>query len=102
MRTRKELDELLRTIPNISNVYFQPPPNIQMQFDCIVYELSDIHTMRADNKHYIGHKRYTVTLITKKYDEAITEALMKKFDMISFSRSFKTDNLYHYVFDLYF
>lgn len=102
MRTRKELDELLRNIPGITNVYFQPPPNVQMQFDCIVYELSDIHTMRADNKHYIGHKRYTITLITKKYDENIANVLMEKFDKISFSRMFRSDNLYHHVFDLYF
>ena len=102
MATRKELDSLLREIPGIDRVYFQPPPNFQMEFDCIVYELADIHTRRADNKHYVVHKRYTVTLVMRKYNEATIDALLNKFDMISFSREFRSDNLYHHVFDLYF
>lgn len=102
MGTRVQLDALLHEIPGIEHVYFQPPPNLQMEFDCIVYELADIHTMRADNKHYIQHKRYTVTLVMRKYKEETIDALLNKFDMVSFNREFRSDNLYHHVFDLYF
>ena len=102
MGTRVQLDAILRQVPGISHVYFQPPTNLQMEFDCIVYELTDVHTMRADNKHYIRHKRYTVTIIQRKYNEGTIDALLNMFDMASFNRSFKSDNLYHHVFDLYY
>lgn len=102
MATRLELDARLRAIPGVEHVYFQPPENVRMQFPCIVYELADIHTRRADNKHYVKHKRYTVTYVTRNWDESMLDKILESFEMASFNRSFKSDNLYHFVYDLYF
>lgn len=97
---RLELQEKLSKL--VPNVYFQPPSNVRMSYPAIVYSLDKAHAKHADNQIYIRHFCYTVTFISSKYDEAKILEILDSFEMISFTRTFVSDNLYHTVFQLYF
>ena len=47
MNRRYELQAVLEGILGSGNVYFQPPENLKMRYDCIVYERSEIETVHA-------------------------------------------------------
>lgn len=101
MGTRAELQSLLETLLNSRNVYFQPPPTIQMKYPCIVYNLDDMDTKFADNNPYRVERRYSLTVIDKDPDSPIIDkvALLQK---CIFDRHFVSDNLNHNVFIIYF
>ena len=101
MGTRIELQDLLETVLGSRNVYFQPPPTLQMLYPCIVYNLNDMKTIFADNNPYKIEKRYSLTVIDKNPDSSIPDkiALLQK---CIFDRHFVTENLNHNVFIIYF
>ena len=102
MASRLELHNELKTLLGSENVYFQPPESFKMQYDCIVYKLNDISNDFANNKTYFYHKRYEVTLITKKADNDKVDAIIQHFPYCIFNRSFVNDNLYHHIFYIYY
>ena len=65
MNRRYELQAVLEGILGSGNVYFQPPENLKVRYDCIVYERSEIETVHADNAPYRLLDRYQVTVIYK-------------------------------------
>lgn len=101
MDRRLELHELLVEILGSRNVYFQPPPNVVMQYPAIVYSLDDIWSRHADNSGYMHRDRYSVTLIDRNPDNG-TKHKLAHLGLCSFSRAFQADGLNHYAFDLYF
>ena len=84
--------------------YFQPPtsPTTKLQYPCTVYSLSNIYTDSADDKNYRATRRYSLTYITKDPGDEWIARFLNEFQMISFSRHFTSDNLNHYIFDLYY
>lgn len=98
-RDRKELGQKLKELFG-SNIYFQRPPNIGMKYPCVVYRLSSMPAGHADNRPYCVGKRYQVTYITQDPDASIDG--MFSFPSCRFDRVFINDNLYHYVFELYY
>lgn len=84
-----------------SNVYFQPPPNIQMRYPAIVYQRDDADTRFADNQPYTYIKRYQVTVMDGDPDSVLPD-LVGQLPMSTFSRFFVSDGLNHDVFTLYF
>lgn len=101
MGTRLELQELLKTILGSDNVYFQPPPTIQMNYPCIVYRRDDIRTEYAGNNPYSHKTRYTVTVIDRNPDSTIHREI-GKLPLSSFDRFYAADNLNHDVYSLFF
>jgi hypothetical protein len=101
MADRLALQALLVDILGSSNVYFQPPSNITMQYDCIRYELDDIQPKHAGNKPYSLADRYSVTYICRDPDSAIIKELAS-LPKCLFERSYQADNLNHYVYNLFF
>ena len=103
MGTRAELQTLLLSLlpEDSTNVYFQPPPNIQMQYPCIVYKRDHVRTSFADNKPYKHKKRYQVTVIDKDPDSDIPDKVAA-LPMCSYDRFFTADNLNHEVYNLFF
>lgn len=83
-------------------VYFQPPTGLKIKYPAIVYEFDSAHTKKANNNPYMTHFCYTVTYISTVYDENKILEILDSFDMISTSRTFISDNLYHTVFKLYY
>lgn len=99
MGLRSELQTVLLGIT--PNVYFQPPPSVQMQYPCIVYARSDRETDHANNKPYKHVKGYEVTVIDTDPDSSLPDQVAD-LPMCSFQRFFTADNLNHDVYELFF
>jgi len=99
---REELDAILAGFVGRANgAYFQPPPNITMEYPCIVYSWDDEDTLHANNKPYRKVRGYTVTVIDRDPDSPIPDKV-SNLPLCSFDRSFKADNLNHSVYTLFF
>ena|SRR5688572_16155733 len=101
MGSRLELQTLLSGLLGSSNVYFQAPPNNELQYPCIIYAWDDTKTDFADNSPYRRSKRYQVTVIDRNPDSLIPDDIAQ-LPLSSMERTFKKDNLNHFVFTLYF
>lgn len=101
MGSRIELQTKLEELLGSRNVYFQPPATIHMNYPAIVFELNDIRINHADDRNYKKMHCYTVTLIDPNPDSVFVDALIE-WKYCSFNRSFKSDNLNHFVFTIYF
>jgi hypothetical protein len=98
---RHELQDLLIETLGTKNVYFQPPPTVQMQYPCIVYERDFNYTAFADDQPYRHKKRYLVTVIDRDPDSVIPDKIAK-LPMCVFDRFFTADNLNHDVYRIFF
>lgn len=101
MAQRIELQALLEDLLGSSNVYFQPPSNIQMTYPCIVYNKDNLVVQHAANFPYRITKRYSITVIDRDPDSWIPDEVAK-LPMCDFVRRFSADNLNHDIFNLYF
>ena len=99
MASRVELNALLQTF--CPNVYFQPPPSVQLSYPCIVYQRANVKTDFADNSPYSQTKQYQVTVIDKNPDSVIPDKIAG-LPMCLFATHFTTDNLNHDIYNLYF
>ena len=100
-RSRLEFHEILCDILGSRNVYFQPPPTIQMKYDAIVYSLDDIDTKNANDTKYIKNRRYFVRVISRKADNDLVDKILD-LPKSSLSRAYTSDNLYYWAFEVYF
>lgn len=101
-RPRIELSEILNGLIGIpKRVYWQPPATVKMSYPCIIYKLDDIDAEFADNNPYTLTKKYVVMAVTKDPDSDLPDKLAQ-LPMCTMNRAYTSDNLYHYVFDLYF
>lgn len=72
-----------------------------MVYPCIVYKLDDENRQHADNNVYRRVKRYQVTVIDRDPDSEIPDQV-GNLPMCAFDRFFTTDNLNHFVYQLFF
>lgn len=100
MSSREEFHELLEVLLGSTNVYYSPPPNIQMHYPCIVYQRSKIASTFADNQAYSQKTRYKVTVIDKNPDSLVPNSV-SQLPLCSHDTSFVTNNLNHDVFTIY-
>lgn len=101
MEKRLKLQTVLEELLGSRNVYFQPPESMKLNYPAIVYCLSDIDNTFANNLVYKQNLAYELTVIDKDPD---SEIVMKvsKLPTCRFNRHFKSDNLNHYVFIIYY
>jgi hypothetical protein len=99
MAPRAQLQLILEQI--LPNVYFQPPPNVQMEYPAIVYQRARADSVFANNDPYRVTKQYEVTMITRNPDESAFDALVL-LPMCTHERNYVADNLNHDVFNIYF
>ena len=100
MQNRADLQALFEEILESPNVYFQPPDSKRLDYDCIVYSLSNRRERRANNKVYKHEIAYTVTVIYRNPDSELPRKI-SELPMCSFDRAYKANNLNHEVFTLY-
>ena len=98
---RELLHEMLCGILKSRNAYFQPPESIKMKYPAIVYELSDIPSLYANDRVYLSGRKYTVTVIDKDPDSPLVEKVAA-LPTCKFNRSYQADNLNHWAFTLYY
>jgi hypothetical protein len=101
MARRLELQQRLEQVLGSSEVYFQPPTNIQLQYPCIIYKRSRMDTNFADNNPYTHTRQYTVTIIARDPDTSLVSAVAA-LPRCTHDTFFTADNLNHDVFSLYF
>jgi hypothetical protein len=102
MADRAYLHEELCTLLGTTNVYFQTPASVKMQYDAIRYELSGKDIKRANDKLYVSVNKYDGVIITRDPDTTLPDDLLAHFEMCSFGRPYTADNLNHYPFTLYY
>lgn len=101
MADRLGLQSLLEHILGRRNVYFQPPPTVQMVYPAIVYSRSSIDNLSADDQVYKQDTAYEVVVIEYDPDSRIVYDI-SKLPKCRHTRHFKEDNLYHDVFRIYY
>ena len=99
---RLQLHEMLTTrVLGSDHAYYQPPPNLMLHYPCIVYDIDNVETTSADNINYLGHPFFRMTLIDYDPETGLFDKMMS-LPKISFDRSYKSNNLNHWVFTIYF
>lgn len=98
---RLELQTLLENLLGSSNVYFQPPASIRMQYPAIVYKRDTIDSRFADNNPYSRKVRYLLTVIDQNPDSVIVPKV-SELPMCRHDRSYVKDNLNHDVFTIFY
>jgi len=101
MAQRQALQTKLETILGSDQVYFQPPSNHILQYPCIIYSRTDIHTRHANNAPYKHIKEYRLTVIDENPDSLIPDEV-SKLPRCVFERAFKADQLNHDIFTILF
>lgn len=101
MDRRLELQAILEGILGNGHVYFQPPPNIQLAYPCIIYKLDDYSVNFANDAPYMINRKYTVTLIDRDPDSEIRDKMLF-IKYCSMTQAYTADNLNHWVYDLYY
>ena len=101
MATRVDLQNLLEELLGSRNVYYQPPESLKMNYPAIVYARKTIDNSYANNSVYKQNYAYEITVIDKNPDSEIVNKV-SKLPTCRFDRHFKSDNLNHDVFTLYY
>ena len=101
MASRIELHEKLKSLLGSKNVYYQAPESVKMEYPAIRYTKSDIDTKHANDKPYIHKKKYTITVIDGKPDNAVIDKILE-LPMCSYDRHYTANNLNHDVLTLYY
>lgn len=99
MGQRLQLQSLLELVT--PHVYFQPPPNINLEYPCIVYARDGSKPEFAENGLYLHTKRYMVTVIDQNPDSLLPDKV-EEMPLCAFDRFYATENLNHHVFNLFF
>lgn len=102
MASRLSLQSKLEEILGTKNVYFQPPENLRMEFPCFKYDLSKIKLKKANNAPYLVSKGYSLIYIHRDPDDEMVLDILSLFMYIEHIRQYKSNNLYHDVYQLYF
>lgn len=100
MASRLELQSKLEELLGNRNVYYNPPTNLRMEYDCIRYSLSNIQTNNANDTKYVKTKRYNLIVISRESDPEVVDRLLE-LPYCSFDTHYKSDNLNHYSLTLY-
>lgn len=102
MASRLKLHEELKEILGDYDVYFQPPESVKLTYPCVIYKLTNADIGYADNMTYRYSRRYQITLITKDPDSDLIDKIPKSLRHCSFANYFVSNNLNHYIYDLYY
>lgn len=96
----QEAYEEVTELSSQGRIYFQPPKSVRLSYPCILYKLADIPVDHADDRPYKIEHRYELTVIDPDPTSPLREKIAT-FPLCSFTRSYESDNLHHYVFSIY-
>lgn len=101
MRTRSELNSILKEILGSDNVYYQPPASVKIKYPAIIYSKNNMDIKRADNTVYTMMNCYSVTVIDRRPDNPVIGNLLS-LPYCSYDTQYVSDNLNHDVLTLYY
>ena len=94
---RIKLHNILKTF--CENVYYEAPSS-GMKYPCIKYKLVRPYINKADDKNYKREDIYECVYITQDVlDENFDKFL--EIDHCSFKNTFISDDLHHFVYEIY-
>lgn len=102
MNKRLQLHEKLCELIGNRNVYFQPPASVQISYPCIIYRIGNGNAKHADNMVYRYINSYDVIFIYKQPNIGIIDQVLTTLPMCRMTSTYVSDNLNHYVFNLYY
>lgn len=98
---RQELSSRLKAVMEECgeepHLYFQPPETVKLEYPCIIYRLSTLRNVYADDIPYNTRVSYDVTYITRSPTSTVPARLMKE-SLFNFSRYYTAENLHHYAY----
>lgn len=100
MADRLELHSVLQELLGSSNVYYQPPESIKMQYDAIRYSKKTIDSKYANDRKYSMTDCYEVIVISRLPDNPVIKKLLS-LPYCSYDRHYVADNLHHDVLTIY-
>ena len=100
MADRLELHSVFQELLGSSNVYYQPPESIKMQYDAIRYSKKTIDSKYANNRKYSMTDCYEVIVISRLPDNPVIKKLLS-LPYCSYDRHYIADNLHHDVLIIY-
>jgi hypothetical protein len=86
----------------LSNVYFQPPSNIQMKYPCIVYNKTGRMRHFADDVIYLSQQEYQIMVIESNPDSDVADRIESHFQHCGINQYYTADNLNHTTLSLYY
>lgn len=101
MADRLELHSVLQEILGSSNVYYQPPESIKMQYDAIRYSKKTIDSKYANDRKYSMIDCYEIIVISRLPDNPVIKKLLS-LPYCSYDRHYVADNLHHDVLTIYY
>ena len=106
MDRRLKLDDELRDIQEdilgYEHTYFDPPENIRMQYDAVVYTRTGFNVKPANNKSYLIRDEYKLEVISRDSETLVPHAIQSHFSLCSPGKSFKANNFFHFPFTIYY
>ena len=100
MADRLELHSIFQELLGSSNVYYQPPESIKMQYDAIRYSKKTIDSKYANDRKYSMIDCYEVIVISRLPDNPVIKKLLS-LPYCSYDRHYVADNLHHDVLTIY-
>jgi hypothetical protein len=97
---RQLMHDILILLLGSNNVYFQPPPNVELVYPCFVYKYGSPIVNHADNLPYRIEVQFEVTLITDDPDTPLVTTLLQR-AKTSLKNSFNSSGLIHFVFTIF-
>lgn len=101
MSRRLDLHELLIETLGSTNVYFQPPESLVMNYPCIRYNLRDISSNHANDTPYMLRRCYEMTYIDEDPDNDMYEKLAG-LPTCRLTRTYVWEGLHCYVYTIYY
>lgn len=101
LKRRLYLQSLLKELPEVREAYFQLPEDTHLVYPCIMYKWDKNLEIRADDRLYISRRGYMVIIIDENPDSIIPGIFQRNFPMASLERTYVSDNLNHWVYNLY-
>lgn len=101
MGKRVDLHNLLKTLLDSSNVYYQGPESEKMEYPAIRYSKKNIESTFANNSVYSMNDCYELIVIDSKPDNPVIKKLLA-LPYCSYDRWYAADNLNHDVLTIYY
>ena len=101
MRSRIELDDILRAILGSENVYFDAPEDEVMSYPAIRYSLGAIDNTYANDAVYMQRRTYNLVVIDEDRDREIGVKVAQVPNCEN-GRDDTTDGLHHDTFTIKF
>lgn len=99
---RQFLHLLLKELPYLANVYFQPPESVRLEYPCIIYKWDGNSDKHADDMVYKSKRHYQLVIVDSNPDSVIPDVFQKNFSYAKLDRTYTSDGMNHWVYSLYF